>query len=170
MSRVLAGLGTLCLALLAGAASLWAHNVTQRQPPLPDLANLSAEAELAATGQESDRATARRRPATGDYDAILERPLFAPTRRPVVIAALPEPEPDLTTQLAAPEAPAPVIRLRGVIGATGGNRALVTVDGADGGWLTEGTEVSGWTVTGIGPDWLDISRGEIRKRIDLYER
>jgi hypothetical protein len=78
--------------------------------------------------------------STPCYAAVVERPLFSPTRRPAVIAA--------------EDAPAAPVRrdelvLRGVMLAPHKRVALIEVEGEEPRWLAEGEGLDGWTLEAV---------------------
>jgi hypothetical protein len=92
-------------------------------------------------------------PALATFDEILERPLFAPDRRPPEV-----PEP------AAPPSPPPKplrARLEGVA-LVGDARVAVIRDLStnEGLRLSEGMEFQGWTVDAVEPDRALLKRGD----------
>lgn len=168
LSRLLALIGTLSLVALAAAAVIWAAQVTQAEPPLPDP---PAIAEADPGPRAADRQTRRTpRPAVY-YEAITERPVFSPARRPVapeeteaVVEEPPAPEPAPEPAAAAP----PAIRLLGVIGTGNRRSALVSHQGAEPAWITVGTVIEGWTLAEIGPDWIEMVNSPQRFRVEMY--
>ena len=103
------------------------------------------------------------------YEAITDRPLFAPDRRPftpVIIAPAPpssEPEPE-----PIPELP-PELVLMGTMGTAQNPIALIEHDGASAEWAAVGTDFEGWALTDIGPDWIVISDGTTDLRLDMFQ-
>ena len=97
----------------------------------------------------------RQLPPLEQLSEMIDRPLFSPTRRPVVALVEPEAAPDEGTDEAGEAPPqveggAPAIRLVGTIGQGGGMTALV-LNGDDPtvAKLVVGDEVSGWRVTEV---------------------
>jgi hypothetical protein len=104
-------------------------------------------------GEPAEAPTLRQLPAIDRFSVMLERPLFSPTRRPVLAAVEPEAGPEEAEAEAAPvetAAGAPAVRFVGTIGQGGAMTALVlrndmpTVEK-----LVVGDEVDGWRVTSV---------------------
>lgn len=174
MSKLLALIGSGLLLSAAGYASLWAAQVMQSLPAPPALPQVSetgagAVARILPSGRNP-------RPAIY-YQAITQRPVFSPTRRPLeAVVAAPEPEPVIeapepviSTPVAAPPAP-PQLRLLGVIGSAGALSALISNAGGDPAWLPKGSIIEGWTITDIGPDWAELGLDSQNFRIEMYEQ
>ncbi|MFZ5963019.1 hypothetical protein ACOXXX_08730 [Thalassococcus sp. BH17M4-6] len=168
MSRLLSLIGTVLLLAGAGLAGWWALTVTTRQPGLPSFEMAQPQATRAAPS----RAASRPRRPDVYYDAVTQRPLFAPDRRPLVLDDTPEadpPDPVVATPPKPVVVPPPAVRLLGVMGAADENRALVQNAEGEALWLTQGTELAGWTISRIGPNWLDLSRASETIRIEMYQ-
>ncbi len=93
-----------------------------------------------------------------DFAAILERPLFSPTRRPpaqgVTAAAAPEPELQVT--------------LVGVIISSEEQIAIVRLNDADRfARLSVGDSFQGWVLDSIEPSRITFRRGEVEEHIEL---
>ena len=93
-----------------------------------------------------------------DFAAILERPLFSPTRRPpaqgVVAAAAPEPELQVT--------------LVGVIISSEEQIAIVRLKDADRfARLSVGDSFQGWILDSIEPSRITFRRGDVEEHIEL---
>ncbi len=106
------------------------------------------------------------------YNAILERPLFAPTRAPQ------DSEPELgqtssavTTQITpvATSAPATDIRLSGIIGSENNRSALLGSDDSNKDWMQVDDTINGWSITEIGADWVELSLDHQTYRLELFE-
>ncbi|MEQ6204725.1 hypothetical protein ABMC88_16910 [Sulfitobacter sp. HNIBRBA2951] len=153
------------------AAGYWAVDVYHQQPPLPDLSR--PDSATTATDLKGNDPSPRRKRPDVFYAALLERPLFAPGRRPVVA----EPEIEVVAQQEVREptpeptkAPAPDLGLLGVMGTDNTNSALVANAGGDPIWITTGTTIAGWTVTNIGTDWLELNLDDETIRIEMYQK
>lgn len=108
------------------------------------------------------------------YEAVTDRPLFAPGRRPE------QQQPEVPAPVEAPAVidtptePEPVqpadLQLHGTLddGRTG--RALVSIGGEPATWLQQGDSIAGWTIATIGPDWIDLEQDSRKTRIDLYPK
>lgn len=106
------------------------------------------------------------------YNAILDRPLFAPTRMP----QLPEPEraqaapaQPLETIPATTNASPTGILLSGIIGAENSRSALLGLEGTNQNWVRIDDKIEGWTITAIGADWLELSLDHQTYRLELFE-
>ena len=110
------------------------------------------------------------------YNAITQRPLFEPSRRPYVQKIEPpEPEPTPESVVKTPEpapekeTPPPGVLLQGVIADKERNAALISVNGQEPSWVTQGQDIQGWTLNAIGNDWIEISRQARIIRVDMYK-
>ena len=100
------------------------------------------------------------------YRAIIERPLFDPTRRMRVVPEVPLEVPVVEAPAEpAPNAGAPV--LLGVV--TGEGKTIVVVRGGDGRVirLAEGEAVDGWRIVAVRARAVDIERNGERQSIAL---
>lgn len=169
ISRLLPLIGT--GALLAGLALsvYWANRVFRTQPPPPQIE--LTEAVTASTKEE--RINARPSRPEVFYEVLTQRPLFTPDRRPLLVVAEPEskPVPPAVVHTPQPEkTPLPPLRLLGVMGSDTAHRALVQMESGETLWWTEGTQMFGWTVSQIGPNWLDLSSENEITRIEMYQQ
>lgn len=168
ISRLLSLIGTGLLLAGAGLAALWALDVTAKQPGLPSFEMAPPQATRAAPSRAASRPL---RPEVY-YDAVTQRPLFAPDRRPLVLDDTSEAAPEEPVVAAKSEpvvVPPPALLLLGVMGTADENRALVQNADGEALWLTQGTELGGWTIDRIGPNWLDLSRASETIRIEMYQ-
>ena len=165
-------LGTLCLVGLAAFLGLQAANLDPRASSA-----LAETAEAPRTEHVTQDITTTPDP-TGSmpiaFDAaILERPLFHPTRRPVRLAPKPEPvavrpaKPEPQPVVAPPEPPRLI--LRGVLLQGPSRRALLDSGSGDADWVEEGREIEGWILGEIGPGHVVLRAEDQEHRIDLYE-
>jgi len=171
ISNLLSFMGTLILSSALVAAGYWAVDVYGQQPALPDLATPDRSVGNQA-GSSAQPAMRRQRPDVF-YAALLERPLFAPGRRPVIAA----PEIQVVVQEDAPapppeqeKPPVPELALLGVMGSDNNNRALVSNAAGDPVWINPGTTIAGWRVVTIGPDWLELKLDTETIRIEMYQQ
>jgi hypothetical protein len=100
------------------------------------------------------------------------RPLFHPTRRPVVVRTAAPVEPDMAPTL-PPEptgAPASRLSLIGVMGTGGKNRrALLRAEGqAYGTWVDVGGEIDGWRLSAIEDNRVLIEKSGGREELVLH--
>ena len=108
-------------------------------------------------------------PPKETFAAMVDRPLFSPTRRPyapVVVAVEPEP---VASEPGPPEPLDPTIRFVGSVSRSNETLALITREDTD---LVEalrpGDEVDGWRVTGI-TDWsLELEAGGEKFRLEIF--
>ena len=113
-----------------------------RAPPLPDL----------PAGPSFVMAPA------GSFSAILERPLFSPTRRPPA-------EGTVTIESAEPELEVTVV---GIIISSEEQIAIIKPKGGSQlVRLSEGDSFQGWTLETIEPDRITFRRGDIEEHIEL---
>ncbi len=104
------------------------------------------------------------------YQAILDRPVFEITRRPIEPQAeAPEPEPEIIVEMPAPAPELPKVSLLGVMSTGSRIQALIAVEGGEALWLTEGEKIGGWTITGAGKDWLELAAEDNKVRLELFE-
>lgn len=171
MTKILAFIGTLVLAWATLASGYWAIDVSSKQPLIPEL-GLHRETSAPAPDKPAS-APSRRARAEVFYSATIERPLFSPTRRPRVpeseVRVIDE-KPEVVPVIEKTAPPHPEVDLLGVMGGAVQSRALVANAGGDPVWLTEGTQISGWTVSRIGPDWLELADGPETMRIEMYQQ
>lgn len=102
----------------------------------------------------------------GRFRAMVERPLFSPTRRP------PPPPPPALAPLAAPPValppPAPALSLSGVIAGGGGGVALLRrPQDAAPVPVALGGRIDGWTVAEIRPRSIVLRRDDRSVTVDL---
>ena len=173
IAKLLTLTGTLTLAGAVAAAGYWAVGVYGQQPALPDLS--VPDREASNSDDTTPKPTARRMRPDVFYTAMLERPLFAPSRRPLEDAPEPEPVVEQEEEVRAPapepeRARAPDVGLLGVMGNDDANSALVALDEAEPVWVKPGTPIAGWTVAAIGPDWLELTLDSETIRIEMYQR
>ncbi len=145
--------------ILAACAGLAWFNVQQLRapPPGPVAVAGSAPAPLPELPAEVrfDMAPVE------TFSAVVERPLFSPTRRPPPqgTATIESPEPELD------------VTLVGVIISAAGRIAIVKAKGASQfARVSAGDSFQGWTLDSIEPDRVSFRRGEIEVHIELtYE-
>lgn len=162
--------GTVSLGVATLIAVVYAHQVVAVHPGvlIPEQLSLQPPSD-AATG-ESNRAQSARRPDVY-FDAVEERPLFAPSRRPVVAASIlgTVAEPELVEQpltIAAVDDAALV--LLGTMQGSDGWLALIRDSGATAEWQQVGARVADLTITAIGPDWATLASETTEVKLELY--
>lgn len=139
------------------AAARFRNEPVRTDTPRPD-----ALGALAALGYQLEL------PPRESFRAALERPLFAPSRRPPRPAEdpVPEVEPDEQPVFEGPRVPQ--FRLVGTVSRRGRTEALLEVP--DGGLLERavvGAEVVGWLVVEVGPEHLVVERDGERHRLAI---
>ncbi len=162
------------LSILAGAVAvpylLWTAPGSSppavARPPVRAAEDVGTGPGLAATAATAPTAEpARRRalPSLQTFAAVVERPLFAPTRRFVRPVDAPEPEPvaeageEVLPEPAAAGPGRPDLRFFGTVRQGGKVAALVTGDaGVE--RLKVGDDVEGWQVTEVTRDRLVLVR------------
>ncbi len=168
MDILLRGLGTGSLMVALGALVFLAADPAPTAPPT------RAERNETAINAAVEGGIATVSPERSDvyYQAILDRPVFELTRRPIdPEAEIPEPEPTPVVVVEAPE-PAPElpnVSLLGVMSTGSRIQALISVDGGELIWLSEGESIGGWTITGAGEDWLELAAENNKVRLELFE-
>lgn len=104
-------------------------------------------------------------PRLSEFQEVLERPVFSPTRRPpvqeTVVPAADAPD-------IAPIAAAPDLRLQGIVAIGAKRVALVEVNGAPPlHRVSTGDEIGGWRVEGIDANGVVLRRGAESLVIEL---
>ncbi len=100
------------------------------------------------------------------YDAITDRPLFAPSRRPNMISEVLEiEEPEQVQEIRRPDN----LVLSGVLDGTLSRSAFISVGGLEGEWFRTNDEIEGWAITDIGPDAITLTDGNDSFRLELFE-
>ena len=101
------------------------------------------------------------------YNAIIDRPLFDPSRKkyepPVVPVVGPADDTPVVTAPPDPTAP----QLLGVVASD--SQAIVVVRGGDGTVLrlAQGESIDGWRVVAIRPRGIDVERDGVRQSLDM---
>ena len=151
-------LGVLCVALGGRVYDEW----LELQEPVPIDAPPAATTAPAPAATDAPIAP----PTSSSFAAILERPLFSPTRRPPAAAPAAAPAPEA----AAPAPPAQPIdfSLAGIVISDGSRVALVQMQG-DGHvvQVAEGGEVDGWKAVRIEPERAVFRRGDDEQELAL---
>jgi hypothetical protein len=106
------------------------------------------------------------------FTAVVERPLFSPTRR---MPAIPEPPPEQPQQAAQTEAPGPSgpgepdLRFFGTVHQSGRSAALVTFPStSEVARLTPGDHVGEWEVLAIERNRLVLGIGDERRSFEIF--
>ncbi|WP_139212297.1 hypothetical protein [Jannaschia pohangensis] len=61
-----------------------------------------------------------------------------------------------------------MLRILGVMGAGDDSSVLVAPDAAPSTWLRLDDTLAGWTLTAIGPDWIELTRGDAVQRLEMF--
>lgn len=167
-SQLLPFLGTACLVLVTGVMGLFAFRTVAS--PLPDLPRIESGAKPQISTSQSLRHSRRVR-TDRYYAAVTERPLFAPTRRPIEPDdpdALPEAEVVTEATPAVTSQEPPPLRLHGTMIATNGFSALLSHSGNEPEWLRAGTDIQGWKLSEIGDGWATLKNGNETFKLEMY--
>lgn len=159
------GTTVLAVTLCALLAALWHQLGQEGRIPATEA---GVTAALVETAPSVETIQVVRRPDVF-YAAIIQRPLFAPDRRPD-IEPVPEVARDETAVAPEPAATDTDFRLLGVFGRDKTRRALVQGSGGeDPDWAGISDSLPGnWKIKNIGDDWVEISRGAATQRLELY--
>jgi hypothetical protein len=152
-------LAATCIALGQQVYDDW----RQLQEPVRVEVPQAASATLAAPPPAPDAPLPQ---PPGAFAAIVERPLFSPTRRPPAVApAAPTPEPE---EAPAPAPPPIGFTLAGVVISGGTRTALVQMQ-ADGRLVQvpEGGDIDGWTAVTIDAQRAVFRRGDSQEELVL---
>lgn len=172
MRALLPYIGTvILLAFAAFGVSLAVQAQSNLEVSSLDRSSVSPEAPESAqeTKSASSISLPRLRPAVY-YEAIVERPLFSPTRRPFV----PQAEAALEIEVEQQDGPQelstpPDLVLLGAMGRAGNPIALLEHDGEPAEWFAEGEVFDGWSLSKIGSDWIAITDGNSEIRLDMFQ-
>lgn len=128
--------------------------------------DLPAEQSAPADPAAPPPAEAPTLPPLEAFTDMVERPLFAATRRP---PPPPEARPAAAPRAPQPEAlPEPQFQLVGTV--AGGERVFALVLPADGGsvlWLGEGDRIDGWEIVEVGANHLVVRQDGEDWRLDI---
>lgn len=163
-------IGTTALAVIATLLGQFVMNMTPATP-VPESPEKPDPAVQTVEQQSRRQSLPAVRPEIF-YAAITERPLFAPTRRPVDRSSEPAPEVIGTPEPVAivPSIQPPTdLQLSGILGDGLNRSAFVARVDESGEWLRLGAEIDGWTITEIGPEWIILTAGEDIFRLELFE-
>lgn len=130
----------------------------------------SPTSDLSGAPDSSEAAQLPTRPQVY-FAAITERPIFAPTRRPVQPSRDDMPvQPAEVTVPEPEEAEAPLtVQLRGIRGHGDKYSVLLSNDGQTPEWVEVGAAIGRWKVSEIGSDWIIMKNGENSQRLELYQ-
>ncbi len=169
ITKLVVACGTLAIGwlLISGPSEAPATVAAARARPAATAAAIAPDPTLAALAGLAARLDLPPREA---FRAMVERPLFAPGRRPAtprpsLAAAEPEPEPQPILENGTA---GPPFRLVGTVSRRGRSEALVALEGDNGlARLEPGAEFAGWVVVEIGPDHLEVERDGERRRMRI---
>ena len=155
------GLIALNLALAGGLAYLWLDEQGQPrdlswQPPAPLVPDTQALELAHAVGSPPDMLA---------FAQVIERPLFAPTRRP-------PPPPKPPTPPAPPPPPDPLanVHVFGIfVGEEEGTGGMLASIGGKVRRLTAADDISGWKIKGIKEREITLTRGEETRVLRLVQ-
>lgn len=168
-SKIVVACGTLAIGwlLLEGSSEAPATVAAARPRPPGEAVGAPADPALGVILRATQRLDL---PPPEAFAAVLERPLFTPSRRPAravvpVAAVASDPEPELEAERQAEEPP---FRLVGTVSRRGRSEALVApAAGGELARLGPGAELEGWVVTEIGPDHVEVERDGVRRRLEI---
>jgi len=168
MSQITGILGTLTLLAGAVATGIWAVS-SYTGPATDGPVAVDNMAPATAPRQSLERVLPAPRPDVF-YQAITDRPLFAPNRRPVAAATA-----IMTVEEVVPEEPVTAAQrpdglvLGGVLDGTDRRSAFIVIEGADGAWFQKDDLIQGWAITDITPDAITLANGDDSFRLELFE-
>lgn len=160
--RALRTIGMLCLAVAAGSV---AYLISSRQNDFPEFEVVNIYATSPSEQVQGRTITVNKR-SEAYYSAILERPIFSPTRRPFETE---EAMVDPVETVVEPEITETELRLLGVLHSDVGARALVSVYGLEPDWIAVGQFIGDIEVLEIGDDWLQLKTEFGMVRLELFE-
>lgn len=154
------------ISLLAGPYLFW----TRTEEPAPAIAASVTRAEPSATDTAAEQPPAPYvMPPLESFTAVVERPLFSPTRR------MPNPPPEVDTPVAEapaaePSGPAePELRFFGTVTQGGVAAALVTFPStSEVARLRPGDMVGDWQVISVERNKLELGLGDDRRSYEIF--
>ncbi|MDA7966148.1 hypothetical protein [Ruegeria sp.] len=159
--------GTSVLAVIAALSCYVAGSVVTS---VPARSSLTTEAQQIQPEDPNEANNTARSPRSKIYyAAIVERPLFAPERRPKTqVAADDEQEPAIVAEPVM-LSERPDVSVHGVMVDASGSKALISVAEESPQWAELGTSIGGWTVSDIGPDWVELGLATETFRFEMYQ-
>lgn len=157
VTRLLVVVGALVIPyLLWTGADEWPAQRAVAPASRPD----ATTGEAAATGQAGVLPVL---PPLESFAALVERPLFSPTRRPPPPAREPEAEPAESEVDTAPR-----FQLVGTVTRQQEVFALILQEtGGSVRWATRGEEIDGWTIVEVGQNHLVVRQDDESWRLDI---
>ncbi|MGQ0672489.1 MAG: hypothetical protein ACT4N2_06355 [Hyphomicrobium sp.] len=166
-------LGVVLLLWLAGALALLNTRLADMPIDISPLASEADPADRASGPALTQPGLASQLKPLSDYRETVSRPLFQPTRRPVVPS--PNTEEDLPPAPASeqteiiPAAPSG-LSLVGLMGSGGSRRALLRPNGqSHGTWLTVGRDIDGWRLSRIEENHVLIEKDGSKEELFLHQ-
>lgn len=156
--------------ILAAVAALSCYAAGRMVMSATERSGLAAQTEQsqAVESAEADR-TARSPRSKIYYAAIVERPLFAPNRRPNAPLKSDEVQEVVVSAEPVTSSERPEISVHGVMVDATGSKVLISAVGESPQWAKPGTKIGGWTVSDIGPDWVELSLASETFRFEMYQ-
>ncbi|WP_170328195.1 hypothetical protein [Ruegeria arenilitoris] len=158
--------GTSLLAVAATLSCYVAVRVTVSSPERVD-ARAAVEENQTHVLEKEDN-TARSPRSKIYYAAIVERPLFAPERRPITPQKTDAEQEAVVVVESTPSSERPAVSLHGVMVDTNGRKALISAAEASPEWAELGAKVNGWTVSDIGSNWVELKLATETFRFEMY--
>lgn len=142
--------------LCAGSGAAVVFELTGGLPLAPEVTAAAPGAELEWSRERVEFEP----PPRDEIEAIAERPLFSPSRRPFVLAEeKPEPEPVRSL---------PAVTLIGVLLTEQQRTALLQAVGhGDPSWVREGNQIQGWQVERIEQSRVHLRAGDQMETVEL---
>ena len=172
MRRIFPYLGT--VVLLATAAFSAKYALQTQQALSEDVLLSSVEPTDVGSAQTSSSVPTavsmpRLRPDVY-YEAITDRPIFAPTRRPFV-PGQEKVEETVQSEEEQPQVarPLPEFDLLGIMGSTDQPIALLKADSEPAEWYEIGESIDGWVLSEIDADWVEITDGNSNVRLEMFQ-
>ncbi|WP_037317584.1 hypothetical protein [Ruegeria halocynthiae] len=166
-SLLLAMSGT---SLLAVAAALCCFVAVRVVTSVPERFDPAAGLEQSQAEERDETDSSSRSPRSKIYyAAILERPLFAPERRPRTPDNTGEEHELVMADEPVSSSERPAISLHGVMVDANGSKALISAAEESPQWVPTGDKIREWTLSEIGPDWVELRLATETFRIEMYQ-
>ncbi|MES0863749.1 hypothetical protein ABLN87_15475 [Ruegeria sp. SCPT10] len=168
MKPLLHAIGGTMLLALASAFSLYV--AAKVMLSAPNRARVDARVEHYQPDVSAKSRNFTRSPRSKNYYlVIVERPLFAPERRPRNLRkTAAELEADIVEAELRSSANLTVM-VHGVMMGAKENKVLISVEGANPDWARIGAKINGWIVSDIGTDWVEMKQGTETLRFEMYQ-
>lgn len=158
------------LAILVAALGAFNWNLAGTEVDISPLGRDAAAVEPAANS-ESAIPSFRPHRSLSEFSETVSRPLFHPTRRPVVVAAASQTDSEIKPAQPAEPADVPTSRfsLVGVMINGGNARALIRAEGQTyGTWVDAGGVLDGWRLSAIKSDRVSIEKDGGQEELLLH--